>query len=214
MDPSRANDSTPSNRRAELVGRRTERELGIDPDVASDVDDGEQQITEFVGDLPVVPAVDRFGELRGLLGTFGSAPDTSGQSKPTFAALRPTLCGVAERRERARDSVEDRRPSLLGVLDLVPVRPDGVDGVAVVVDDASPNTCGCRRTSLSWMPAATSAIVNRPSCSAIDGMEFDLVEQVAEFLDEVVVGVARVGSGPTRLQRVDDLVGLLDQVAG
>ena len=41
-------------------------------------------------------------------------------------------------------------------------------------------------------------------------MEFDLIEQVAEFLDEVFVG-GGVG-GVERLDRVDDLVGLLDEM--
>ena len=30
----------------------------------------------------------------------------------------------------------------------------------------SPNTCGWRRTSLSWMPRATSAMVNAPASCA------------------------------------------------
>ncbi len=47
-----------------------------------------------------------------------------------------------------------------------------------------------------------------------DGVELDLVEQVAELLDQVVVdarivGALRVGE---RLQRIDDLVGLLEQI--
>ena len=42
------------------------------------------------------------------------------------------------------------------------------------------------------------------------GVELDLVEQIAELLDQVVV--SRLVVGVERVDRVDHLVGLLDQV--
>ena len=78
------------------------------------------------------------------------------------------------------------------------------------VPSASPNTCGWRRTSLSWI-ALRDVGDREPTLLLGDrGVELDLVEQVAELLDQRLVGGRVVGV--ELLDRVDDLVGLLDEV--
>ena len=73
-----------------------------------------------------------------------------------------------------------------------------------------PNTWGWRATSLSWTPRATSARVNCALLGGQGGVEDDLEQQVAELLLEVVVAVASV----QLVDGLEDLVGLLEQVAG
>ena len=68
------------------------------------------------------------------------------------------------------------------------------------------NTCGCRCTSLSTMPPATSSMVEAASSRLRGdaGVEVHLEQQVAELLAQV----ARVAG----LDRLERLVGLLEQV--
>ena len=155
--------------RPELVGRRPQRDLRVDVEVTGDVDDREQEVAELVRDRLVARARGRgVGELAASSTILGSVAETSGQSKPTLAALLWIASAYASPGS-ARDAVEHRRrAALLGALDLLPVATaprrhrrrtvdafDVAEHVRMAADE------------LVVHAASTSAIVNRPSCSAI-----------------------------------------------
>ena len=119
---------------AELGRRGPRRQLGVDADVAGDVDDGEQQVAELVGDLAGVAAGDGLAQLGQLLVDLGQRAGDVGPVEADLGRLARELLGVGERRQRRRHAVEDRRAPLLGPLDVLPV---GDDRAGVVGDDVA-----------------------------------------------------------------------------
>ena len=73
---------------AELGGRGAQGELGVDAEVPGHVDHREQHVPELAGDVAVVRPVDRPRSSASSSSTLAYGPATSGQSKPTLAALR------------------------------------------------------------------------------------------------------------------------------
>ena len=190
--------------------------LRVDAEVTGDVDDREQQVAELVTDglgrLTPAAASRSSAASSAIL---ASAPSTSGQSKPDLGGLALHLVGVRERRQRPGDAVEHALglpsnvgPPLLGALDRRPscAAPSSVPSTTT----ASPNTCGWRRTSLSCTPRATSAIVNRPCCSAI--VAWNSIWYSRSPSSSISCSSVRGSSASRPLDRVDHLVGLLDQV--
>ena len=147
-------------------------------------------------------------QLGRLLGDLRERAVDVGPVEADLRRLALPVRGVGERGHATGDAVEHGGAPLLGVLDVVPVREHLSASRRRVA--TSPKTCGWRRTSLSWMPVATSAIVNRPSCSAIVAWNSIWYSRSPSSSIRCVVGRRIVGV--ERLQRVDDLVGLLDQV--
>ena len=103
-------------------------------------------------------------------------------------------------------AVEDAGATLLGVLDGVPV---GEHSVGVVGDDRAEHV---RVAAHQLVVHALDDVGHREPALLLGdrGVELDLVEQVAELLDQCLVGGRVVGV--ECLQRVDHLVGLLEQV--
>ena len=83
-------------------------------------------------------------------------------SRPTDAALRISLCAYSS----------DGRPGVIpATIDVAPFSSFLICSQFRMTSDVvsasmSPNTCGWRRTSLSWMPRATPAMSKAPASSA------------------------------------------------
>ncbi len=100
------------------------------------------------------------------------------------------------------------------MFDVVPVGEHLVDGVCTGadIDDLTVTSEHVRVASHQLVVHAGGDVGDREPALLLGdrGVELDLVQQVAEFLDQVVVGRRVVGV--ERLERVDDLVGLLEEV--
>ena len=103
---------------------------------------------------------------------------------------------------------------LLGLLDLLPVRDDRVGASSA---STSPNTCGWRRTSLSWTPRGDVGDRERARLGREHRVDHHLEQQVAELVLERVVRARRdVAAGRVGRELVDrlhDLVRLFEHVA-
>ena len=151
---------------AELVRRGAQRSLRLDAEVAGDVDDREQQVADLVGDGAAgrrrACASTHLGRLLGDLRQRAVRRRAS-RSRPSPPC--------AARRTRSRATAATSATPSNTLVRCFSSRLIASQFASTVVGvrrpSTSPNTCGWRRTSLSWTPRATSAIVNRPSCSAI-----------------------------------------------
>ena len=198
---------------AELVGGRPQRQFGIDVEMAGHVDHSEQQVAEFVvlGDGVVV--VDRRAELAGFLDDLRERTVDVGPVEADLRRLCADLGRVGERRHRAWNAVEDRRPLLLLALDVFPVGEHLIDGTVAGTDidhlAVAAEHVGVAADQL--VVDARRDIGDRETSLLLGdrGVELDLVEEVTKLLDEVIVGRRVVGV--ERLEGVDDLVGLLQE---
>ncbi len=125
------------------------------------------------------------------------------------------LVGFQYRRKRTRDATEDGILIRRALAELSPLGPRSAarssalicsqffSTAAELAAEASPKTCGWRRTIFEWMDSITSETVNLPGFFGQDGVENHLQQQVTQFPGKF----ARVGG----LHRVENLVGFLDQ---
>ena len=187
--------------------------VGVDLEVARQIDHREQQVADLAGGLGT--ARRRRARPRSRRSPRGSwrAPraDRSSRSRP----WTPSACSFSARisagrpagtpSSAPRHSGVDARAagSALGLLlglDLVP-QAFGRPGVS---SPASPKTCGWRRISLSVIACDHVAEVEGAWLLRHAGVKDDLQQEVAELVAQVVEIAARDGVG--------DLVGFLDRV--
>ena len=178
--------------------------------MAGDVDDCEQEVAEFGDGVVVVARFDRFGQFVGFLVHLREGTGDVGPVEADLRRLASHGRGVAQRRQRPGNPVEHRGATLLDPLDLVPVREHLVGPVDGDVTEH------VRVPADEFVVDALCDIGDREAALLFGdhGMELDLVQEVAEFLDQVVVGrrvVGAFGIGEC-LECVDDLVGLFQQV--
>ena len=164
------------------------------------------EVTELVGDPLGVTRADRLAQLAELLVDLGQRAVDVGPVEADLGRLAHQLLGVGERRQRPGDPVEDRRPALLVALDVLPVGDDrpgivGLDVAEHVRVPADELVVDARRHVGDG--EATLLLGDR-------GVELDLVQQVAELLDQRLV--RRLVVGIERLDGVDQLERLLDEV--
>ena len=184
--------------------RAAQRRLGVDLEVPGDVHDREEQVAELVlvSDRPPRPWPPQLGELLGDLGQ--DAVDVV-PIEADRGGLSLHLVRVQQRGEIAGHAVHHARATLLRLLDLLPVATHR----SALSASTSPKTWGWRRTSLSWIPRATSARVNhRPPPRASRGRRPGTAGRRAPPRG------GRSSSGDRRgVDRFEHLVGLLEQVA-
>ena len=165
------------------------------------VDAGEQQVTELV--------LGRLGrQLAQLLLDLGERPGRVGPVESDRGSLALDLGRVQQRRQRRRDPVHHALPLLLGFLDLLPVghdltsgrRVDIAEHVRVAVDQLVVDPAG-------HVGQREPALLGRQR-----RVEVDLEQQVAQLLFQMVDGIG--ASAVETLDRLDQLVGLLDHVPG
>ena len=196
---------------AEALRRRAQRELGVDVHAPRDVDGREEHVAELVEDM-------RVG--LGLRCGLAARP----RSRPSARAAR-RRDPRARRRRRGTRSRSPRRAAapcaraaataalsgtswkmpaaaFLLALDRLPVRRARGRRVSA---STSPNTCGCLRTSFSWMSRAACSRSPAPRSSSSSARKYDLKEKIAELVEELLRIVAHE-------RRVGDLVRLLDRV--
>ena len=164
MPPSAASASTASKRRRNFAAAARRRELGVDVGVPGDVDRGDDEVAELVGDPVAVARGDRLAQLGELLVDLRQRTADVRPVEADLGSLAPRGAGRRPARgaSGATPSNTDVRPFSSRLISSQLARTVPVSSAVT-----SPNTCGWRRTSLSWIPAVTSAIVKRPACSAI-----------------------------------------------
>ena len=180
--------------------------------MASDVDHCEQEVAQLVVHLRRRAVQGCFADLGGLLRDLGECTLDGGPVETHLRGLALDGVGVAEGGQRVRHPFEHRRAPFLHLLDRVPVgqHSGGVLGDHLVGAIGREHV----RMATHELVVHTPRHVGHGETALLlrdGGVELDLVQQVAEFLDEVLVGVGVVGV--ERLQRVHHLVGLLQQVA-
>ena len=110
------------------------------------------------------------------------------------------LARVQQRGQRLRHVVEDAsRPSCSRL-----IRSQFSFTRPAVSASTSPNTCGCRRTSFSWISRAAVCEIALAALLEQEREEVHLEEQVAELVEQLLVVAGE--------RRVRDLVRLLDRV--
>ena len=145
---------------AEALRRAAQLELGIDVELARDVDRGEQHVAELLG--AALGRVEVVLQLAQLVVEVGDrAVDVRVLEADRLRALLH-LARVEQRRQRLGHVVEDALAPLLLALDPLPVLLHA-PGVSA---STSPNTCGCRRTSFSWISRAAVARSPLPRSSS------------------------------------------------
>src|SRR5215208_559652 len=181
---------------AEAVGGRAQRKLGIDPELAREVDRGEQHVADLVERLLARARVAQLVELAGHR-VVGDVVEV--EARRRRAAL--DLARVQRTRQVLGHLAEDAGlPAHLRLLDLVPVaqdlaralRFDGPEDVRVPAHELRVDVRG--------------DVAQRPLSALLEqqGEEVDLEEDVAELVEQLGV-IARV-------RRRGQLVGLLDGV--
>ena len=184
---------------AEALGGRPQGELGVDAELAGDVDRGEQDVADLVeaGLAVGAPARARSSSSRtAWAGRVDAREVEAGRARPAAGPCARTRGPGGSRAGRRRGA---SRPSCRA-LDLVPVAADlaGVRGLGVAEHV---------RVAADQLLGAVVGDRGQGSGAALleqQGEEVDLEEDVAELVEQLRV-VARVG-------RVGELVGLLDGV--
>ena len=166
----------------------------------------DHHVSQLVGDLLLIAHGDRLPQLAQLLVDLGEWPDDVRPVEADLGCLARQVLAVGERRQRARNSVEHRRALLLDPLDVVPV---GLHGLGVVGGDVAEDV---RVPAHQLVVHRLGDVGDReaPFLLGDGGVELDLVQHVAELLDE-----RRLRCRVVRIEcadRVDELEGLLDEV--
>ena len=221
MPRSAASASTCSKRRRNFCVAAAQAGFGIDVEVAGDVDDREQQVAQLVGGGVGVAAA---GSAHQLVGFLRDLRQRTVHVRPVEADLRSLLLHLVGEREggqRAGDAVEDRRALLrrslfLEALDRLPVAEhltDAVDLGQVAAQFAQRSIAehvGVPAHELVVHAAGDVGDREPPLLLGDRRVELDLVQQVAELLDQRLVAGRVVGV--ELLDRIDHLVRLLDEV--
>ena len=180
--------------RAELGGGAAQGQLGVGAGVAGGVDDGEQEVAELPGDGVVVTGGERRTHLVELLADLVQRAIDIVPVEADLGRLALQLLGVGQRRLRRGDTVEQRLALLLVALDVVPV---GLHRLGIVRLDVAEHV-GVAAHEL--VVDAVDDVDDREAAVLLGdgGMELDVVEEVAELLDDVRVGRRVVGSRASR----------------
>ena len=199
----------------ELQVGRAQRRLGIDVEMAREIDHDEQQIADLARDLLAVAASRApLRSRRSPRGSWRSPPSgRSSRSRPCRPSAAASSARVSAGRPADTPASAPSRPGA-GVLPALARRAAfssalisshwPVDLIRASSPCLSPNTCGWRRISFSVIAWTTSRKRERALLLGHAGVEHDLQQQVAEFVPQVVEIAA--------LDRVGDLVGFLDGV--
>ena len=155
---------------AELEVRLPERRLRVDRQRARDVDDGEEQVPEFLLVLlrracRLSPGAARPVPRRPSRGRRRGRPSRSRPPPPSPAAAGPSRRVGKSRGSPSR--IESLPAWLFSLSFVVSQWLRTASGVAAT---RSPKTCGCLRLSFASIPSITSARSNLPSSSVILAM--------------------------------------------
>ena len=194
---------------------------------------GEEEVADLGGPGPVATLTVGYARRRPPVAAASAATPSAtrvassasaGQHHADGRGLALELGRQRQGGQGRRDPLGHAGPALLRLLDGLPV---GGHVVRRVRRSTSPNTWGCRDTSLSCTPRATSARVNRPSSAASVAWKYTWNNRSPSSSSRWATAVASmVAGGPTSGRRpsapastadsgvdgLQDLVGLLEQV--
>ena len=195
---------------------RAQRGLGIDIEMAREIDHREQQIADLGFDLVGACRSSSASISSVSSRIFASTAFGSFQSKPTLPAFCCSLSARVSAGSPADtpDSAPSRRETVSGAggppasafaaLSCALIASHWTLTSPVLRPRLSPNTCGWRRISFSVIACTTSPKCERALLLGHAGVEHDLQQQVAELVLQVIEIAAA--------DRVGDLVGFLDGV--